>query len=281
MREFVTALGMLVLLGHAWGDEHMPLGYRGSIVQQVLEEVEGTASDEGNPGRKSPGLALLASAAIPGAGQLYVGKPKLAAVFIGLEILGWTLYISEDNKGKDLEKAYKRFADDNYVFSAQGSAAYDSLDPWTWGWLEFCDEFLEWPTYPDTFPEIRDDFRRNYERRSSDFYGQIDSENRYIYGWEDWNGFEDGPAEEPWKYFISSLRERYRDMRRKANNRLKRADYVLALPVVLRAVSATLALNMARAHNSGLELSERVSIRWRLDWPDIDPAAKLALVVRY
>jgi hypothetical protein len=281
MRIALTAMCVLLITGTAVPDEALLSGYRGSLMQELIEEMAQEEVEEETMGRRSPALAFFASAAVPGAGQLYMGNWKLAAAFAGLEVLGWVLYLNEDNKGRDLEKDYKRFADDHYVFSGQGMEGYDPDDAWTWGWLEFYEEFLTWPDYPDTFPEIRDDFYEDFRARNSDFYAQIESENRYIYGWEDWNGFEDGPAEEPWKYFISSLRERYRDMRRKANNKLKRADYLLALPVVLRTVSATLALNMARAHNADLELSENVSIRWRLDWPDIDPAARLALVVRY
>jgi len=282
MRGLILVLGVLVLVGQAWPDPVPPLGYRGGLMQEVLQDVaEADTVREQSQGSKSPGLAFLASAAVPGAGQAYMGQWKTAAVFAGLEVLGWVLYFSEENKGKDLQKEYKRFADENYVFRAQGTETYDPLDAWTWGWVEFYEDFIEWPSYPDTFPETRNDFEENYGAKNSDFYAQIESENRYIYGWTDWNGLENGPDEEPWKYFVSSLREQYKAKRRKANDKLKRADYVLALPVVLRVVSSTLALNMARAHNAALELNEQVSLRWRLHLPRREPTATLALVIRY
>jgi hypothetical protein len=279
-----VALGVLcacVLAGQAWPDPVTPLGHRTSFREEIIREAAEADTLQVSQGRKIPGLAFLASAAVPGAGQAYMGQWKTAAVFAGLEVLGWVLYFSEENKGKDLETEYKRFADDNYVFSAEGTAGYDPLDAWTWGWAEFYDEFLGYPTYPDTFPEIRDDFYDNYRAKNSDYYAQIESENRYIYGWTDWNGLASGPQEEPWKYFVSSLREQYKAKRRKANDKLKRADYILALPVVLRVVSSTLALNMARAHNASLEITEDVSLRWRVGWPEAEPTATLALEVSY
>jgi hypothetical protein len=281
MRIALTAMCVLLITGTAVPDEALLSGYRGSLMQELIEEMAQEEVEEETMGRRSPALAFFASAAVPGAGQLYMGNWKLAAAFAGLEVLGWVLYLNEDNKGRDLEKDYKRFADDHYVFSGQGMEGYDPDDAWTWGWLEFYEEFLTWPDYPDTFPEIRDDFYEDFRARNSDFYAQIESENRYIYGWEDWNGLEQGPIDEPWKYFVSSFREQYKAMRRRANDKLKRADYVLALPLVLRVVSSTLALNMARAHNASLELTEDVSLNWRLSYPNAEPAARLAFVLRY
>ncbi len=281
MRIWLTAMCVLLMAGQVLADAELPLAYRGNLMQEVIEEMAEEEIQGQTAGRKSPALAFLASAAVPGAGQLYMGNWKLAAAFAGLEVLGWVLYLNEDSKGRDLEKEYKRFADENYVFSAAGTEGYDADDAWTWGWLEFYEDFLNFPDYPDTFPEIREDFEEDYRVRNSDFYAQIESENRYIYGWTDWNGLEQGPVEEPWKYFVSSLREQYKAKRRRANDKLKRADYVLALPLVLRVVSSTLAMNMARAHNASLEITEDVSLNWRLHYPDAEPAARLALVVRY
>ncbi len=62
------------------------------------------------PGYKLPKKALLFSALIPGAGELYSKSYIKAGVFFLAEVAAWTLYGSYTNKGKDQEKKYQQFA---------------------------------------------------------------------------------------------------------------------------------------------------------------------------
>ena len=73
---------------------------------------------------KRPGLALLLSAVVPGAGQLYtgsglvrLGSPVRAAIYFGLEAGGWFGWNSMRTEGKDLEEEYKTLADQYWDYA--------------------------------------------------------------------------------------------------------------------------------------------------------------------
>src|SRR6056297_3459152 len=60
---------------------------------------------------KSPGLAFLMSAAVPGAGEFYTGKWGRAIGFISMEALFWGMHFSKKAQGEDIEEEYKEYAD--------------------------------------------------------------------------------------------------------------------------------------------------------------------------
>ena len=60
---------------------------------------------------KSPALAFMMSAAVPGVGQFYTEKKWWAAGFLGAEILGWGFWYNRKTVGEDLEDEYKSWAD--------------------------------------------------------------------------------------------------------------------------------------------------------------------------
>jgi hypothetical protein len=61
--------------------------------------------------QKSPGLAFLLSAAVPGAGEFYSGAKYRAAAFFGVEVISWIVYFNRKSVGEQLEKDYKKWAD--------------------------------------------------------------------------------------------------------------------------------------------------------------------------
>ncbi|MFA4908006.1 MAG: hypothetical protein WC602_07055 [archaeon] len=63
---------------------------------------------------KSPGLAFVLSAVLPGAGEFYAGAKWRAAAFFGVEAFCWSMYFNRQSTGKDIEKQYKKYADDNW-----------------------------------------------------------------------------------------------------------------------------------------------------------------------
>jgi len=63
---------------------------------------------------KSPGLAFLLSAVVPGAGEFYAGAKWRAAGFLAVETFCWTMYFNRQSTGKDIEKEYKKYADTNW-----------------------------------------------------------------------------------------------------------------------------------------------------------------------
>ena len=62
----------------------------------------------------NPGTALLLSAILPGAGELYAGSKLKAGIFFAVEVAAWTGVILFYNKGKDKEDEFMEFADANF-----------------------------------------------------------------------------------------------------------------------------------------------------------------------
>jgi hypothetical protein len=63
---------------------------------------------------KSPWLAGLLSAAVPGAGEFYSGSYIKAGVFFGIEVASWAMSISYNRKGDKQTDFYKAYADEHY-----------------------------------------------------------------------------------------------------------------------------------------------------------------------
>ncbi len=78
-------------------------------VESVSVAVADETSEKLNPGR-----ALMLSAIVPGAGELYAGSKIKAALFFGLEVACWYGAITNAQKGNDKEKDFEAFADANY-----------------------------------------------------------------------------------------------------------------------------------------------------------------------
>ncbi|MCX7835266.1 MAG: DUF5683 domain-containing protein [bacterium] len=86
--------------------------------EQLITQLQVNSSNQVNTGElESPqlklnmGKALLLSAMLPGAGQIYSGDTWQGIVFMGIEAAAWAMAISYNIKGKDKDKEFKRFAD--------------------------------------------------------------------------------------------------------------------------------------------------------------------------
>lgn len=64
--------------------------------------------------QKSPGLAFLLSAAVPGAGEFYSGAKYRAAAFFSVEVISWIVFFNRRNIGNRLEKEYTKWADTHW-----------------------------------------------------------------------------------------------------------------------------------------------------------------------
>jgi hypothetical protein len=65
---------------------------------------------------KSPVKAFALSLIVPGAGQYYNGSMIKAATFFGADIALWSGYFIYHQKGVNMERDYKAFADANYHY---------------------------------------------------------------------------------------------------------------------------------------------------------------------
>lgn len=63
---------------------------------------------------KSVAKAVLFSAVLPGAGQLYSQSYWKAAAFLAIETAAWAVNISYNNKGDNKDAEFKRYADENW-----------------------------------------------------------------------------------------------------------------------------------------------------------------------
>ena len=72
-------------------------------------------------GLKSYKKAILYSALIPGAGEIYTGSLIKGLAFVGVEALCWTVYFTSNNKGKDIKGEF-------HLYSAAHWSKCKSLD---------------------------------------------------------------------------------------------------------------------------------------------------------
>jgi len=80
------------------------------------------------PGYKLPKKALLFSALMPGAGELYVNSYLKAATFFLVEVSAWTFYGIYTKKGNEKEDEYEIYAD-KYWNPDKWKSWYDGIDP--------------------------------------------------------------------------------------------------------------------------------------------------------
>ncbi len=72
------------------------------------------AFPQANRTEKSPWLAGLLSAAVPGAGEFYSGSYIKAGVFFGIEVASWVISSTYNRKGDKQTAFYKAYADEHY-----------------------------------------------------------------------------------------------------------------------------------------------------------------------
>lgn len=86
-----------------------------------------TASSDEHTLQKSPGIALLSSAIIPGSGQALHGKWGRAAVYALVEVAGILYYFDRNNTAKANEQSYQDYANQHWspLAYAQWLVAYN------------------------------------------------------------------------------------------------------------------------------------------------------------
>lgn len=77
-------------------------------------EVSAASAFPESVNRKSPLLAGILSAAIPGAGEVYSGHWIRALVHFGIELTAWGFYFHYDARGDSQTELYKGFAHENW-----------------------------------------------------------------------------------------------------------------------------------------------------------------------
>lgn len=190
---------------------------------------------------KSAPAALLASAVLPGSGQLYLGEAS-GWVYLAGEAAGWTIRALSVRRADDREAEYATLLGDPYLDASGWSfERYRNATGGDVSWLQTL-----W---------IAD--RENY-------YRTLAREPAYV------AGFSGEPR---------ATAERYRGVRQEREDALSRARTMEILLVMNHLVSAWDALRAARFHN--LPLSRDLPVRMSTEWRDGSPEWTAALVRRF
>jgi hypothetical protein len=105
-----------VVLGQS--ENHSKIELTGSlyadskIIQSNYSELSANTMADDLPSKKSPVLAGVLSAIIPGSGQIYNGDYWIAAAFVAVEAALITTAVVYDNKGDDQTTYFQNYADD-------------------------------------------------------------------------------------------------------------------------------------------------------------------------
>ncbi len=98
-----------------------------AALQENLEEQAQDPENFSGP-QKSIGKAVLFSAAVPGAGQLYAGSYLKSALFLAIEATAWAINISYNNKGDNQTRIFESYANKNWSEQRYWSFVYFELN---------------------------------------------------------------------------------------------------------------------------------------------------------
>ena len=211
------------------------------------------ASDAGESGSTGirPGRALLMSAVVPGSGELLAGAKLRAAVFFGLEVLGWGLYLNWQGKGDDIEEEFRVTAD----------AHWDPLDYLAWRESTISSHSSITHALPCS-TQIVDGTGLGQcpNTEEQQYYELLGKYDQFVAGWDDLRD-ADGNLVQPTQIdsvenFTSTRRLSYEDRRNDSNRYLKRASNLGGLILVNHVLSAIDAARVARGRAGGASEAE-------------------------
>ncbi|MDA0333769.1 MAG: hypothetical protein O2782_01230 [bacterium] len=204
--------------------------------------------------RKSPGVAALMSAILPGSGEFWAGSKTRAVMFFGLEVLGVATDRTWESKGEDLEDEFRVRADSTY-------------NPWNYlAWRDSrnsrfssithalpCSAYVK--AAPSSVP-VPDAIANCPGSDKQQFYELIGKYDQFVSGWDDVYDNETGNRVESTEVdsaenFQSATRLSYEVDRNESNKYLKRASTIQGLRLVNHVFSAIDAARVARARNEG------------------------------
>ena len=241
-------------------------------VAEASGQEEGESPSEAAAARprvRSPKRAFLFSALVPGAGELWAGSKMRAALFFGLEVLGWGTYVSWNAKGDDLEAGFRAFADTtwnplDYLAWRDSRQARHTSRTHTLP----CDSLFVQARWTEPDPTDKDETRRRNPAdvipealkgcsttETQQYYELIGKYDQFMAGWKDVvdsTGYQVHYSEiDSAENFSSKIRKTYEDQRYESNKYLKRAGNVAGLLLVNHVLSAIDAARVARARNLG------------------------------
>ena len=269
--------------------------YLRTTIRQVEVPVETDASirhtREEVVRPKSTLRAMLLSALVPGLGQMYVGGRRgylTGSMLLGIDMISIYKYVDLNNEGDDLRDAYRHYAERHYSRDALDTYIREEIagdNPE----FAFCKEGgdFEDPDKCDSvlyyyFPLVDDDH----------FYEQIDRDDRFAFGWDDW--VDENPGSpynwdswDPDSEIPEAIETRtphrlvYESMRNEANDAYSSADKFAWIMLIGRVVSVVDALILTRIHNSQIaSLGSGMNLSFQVK-SITDPAFRVGVKMRF
>jgi hypothetical protein len=243
--------------------------------------------------RKSVAKAMILSAVLPGLGQAYIGGKwgyGTGGVMAAADLFSMWRYFANNGKGDDKKDEYKAWADEHYSVARFDGYVRDTIvvlsgtEDFNFGVCTdsmIYDEAACAKKIEEVFPL--------YREGTGAFYEQIDTEDRYIFGWDDWGG----PSEQIWVGWdprtdlpagvptASANRTIYRGMREEADDFYGTADRYAWIMVIGRVVSMVDAAIMAKLRNrdlAGIGTNPRLTFKAKLG---SNPNVRIGLKLRF
>lgn len=197
-------------------------------------------------GSGSPGLSMLASLILPGAGEALMGY-KRGYAMMAVDIYAWTQVASNHSDGSDLRDEYYAYADEHYsnedlvlgyapgAFDPRAGLGMQYFSDVVSGTINDVDDLENLSLYVS----VEDDRR--------EFYENLGKWDQFIFGWDDFTRPDSPPAgieyevtgdiddlRQPW---VSEHRGIYRQMRADSNDAFKTRDRWMYVNIGMRVFS--------------------------------------------
>ncbi|MBU8921521.1 MAG: hypothetical protein KOO63_06855 [Bacteroidales bacterium] len=187
-------------------------------------------------GKRKMAISVLASALLPGLGELYLyldsGEKKAlyrAPVFMALDAYLWYGYKDNYDRGKDFKREYEAYCDAHW-----SEERFLAQHPECIGYGG-CDD---WEMYNEIGPASQDFFfiyiPRDLDRE--EYYENCGKYDAFVFGWDDWD-------DTGWDYQYETFqpwtphRTEYWRIRDESDKYLVRADQHIMLAIINRVVS--------------------------------------------
>jgi len=229
------------------------------IVLNNYEELSAVFALDDLPDKKSPVLAGVMSAVLPGSGELYVGEYLKAAIFFAVEAALITVAVINNNEGDKLTAEFETFADEHWSVVDYANILMlhpgipedcnienlinpdENLPPWEriedWDELNHCEE-----------EETHD--LPNYGEQQ--YYELIGKYPQYSSGWDTFDSDNDE------FYDVPQILKDYAVMRGNANDAYNVASKAVIGLYINHLLSAVDAVWSATTYNNKLAIKMRV-----------------------
>jgi hypothetical protein len=216
--------------------------------------------------RKSVARAMILSAVLPGLGQMYAGGTRGYAVggtMAAVDVFSAWQYYYNNKEGDERKTKYKDFARDHYDRDRFRDYVRDTVVVFSRS--DVFDDCMEPGSYdsPECSTSIHNIFPLS-DRDDAAYYEQIGDEDRFLFGWDDWNPYVQPDHEDYWIDWYpygslpsgiprtSKYRDDYSEMKEDADDFYGKADVYAWVMVVNRVVSMVDAAILVKLRNRDL-----------------------------